>query len=226
MHSGEKAAKPKSLFWKSATDCMRFDCRIWICKSTRAQLMIWNSFSARTTASPCSHVVSADERRLRSKRGRNRGEIKGNGASFTVGCSCSTSSFTCRCITSLSELLGSQILVHVKVYFLQLLLFCRDDSRWKLEAITAEKSNLTLSTPVGVWWRSYGLGLNQTRKLHLRWKSVHFSSNIKTLVCVSINFCIRILETWLDNQLELPFCFHFIIYLTSCPFLLNFCNQS
>lgn len=105
MHNGERATKPRSQLWKSATDCTRFDWRIWICKSRRAPLPIWNSFSLRTTASPCSHVVSVDERRLRSKRRRNWGEIKGKRASFTVGCSCSTSSFTCRCITLLWELL-------------------------------------------------------------------------------------------------------------------------
>lgn len=50
---------------------------------------MWNPFSLRTSASPCSHVVSAHERRLWSKgRGKWR-EIKWKGAAFTVGCSCS-----------------------------------------------------------------------------------------------------------------------------------------
>lgn len=82
-NGGETETKPKSLLWKRPTDSTRFDWRIWICKSRRARLVIWNSCSAPTTASPCSHIVSADERWLRSKRHRHQGETKENGASFT-----------------------------------------------------------------------------------------------------------------------------------------------
>lgn len=39
------APKPKSLLWKLATDCTRFDWRIWICKAQGAQLVVWNSLS-------------------------------------------------------------------------------------------------------------------------------------------------------------------------------------
>lgn len=128
MVNGETETKPKSLLWKRPTDSTRFDWRIWICKSRTARLVIWNSCSARTTASPCSHIVSADERWLRSKRRRHQGETKENGASFTFGCFWSTSSFTRGCITLHSELLSS----HVKVYFLLLLLFWHDDPSWQL----------------------------------------------------------------------------------------------
>lgn len=100
----QKAPKPKSLLWKLATDCTRFDWRIWICKAQRAQLVVWNSFSARTTESPCGHVV--DERRLRSKRRRNRRGNKGKRGIVHSWMFLLYIIFACRCVTSLSELLS------------------------------------------------------------------------------------------------------------------------
>lgn len=151
MHNGETAMKPKSLLWKLATDCTRFDWRIWICKARRAQLMVWNTFSATTTESPCGHVVSVDERRLKETQNPGGG-MRGNRASFTAGCSCNTSSFTCRCITLLSELLSHISQCEGVPSTASVVL------TWWFKRVTIKvKSMLAFGTPVGIWWRSYDL---------------------------------------------------------------------
>lgn len=178
MHNGEAATKPRSLLWKSATDCTRFDWRIWICKSWREQLMIWNEFSPRTSASPCSHVVSVDEIRLWSNRHRNWGQNKvdeGHHSQLDVPVARNLLLVVASpCCQSCS---APQILVHVKVYFLQLLLFWHDGESRQLKLVLLLVWNREVMPcgTVGDFWGlccgDFGDCVNSAKKKEGRWKS-------------------------------------------------------
>lgn len=131
--------------WKSATDCTIFECKIWIYKSRRAQLVIWNSFSVEdncvTLQSRCVYEWKMTPIKETQQPRGNTGEE----GTLHSWCSCSTSSFTCSCITWLSELLCTSLItvVLVKVYFTRVLgFFVHDCSTWWIKASSENQSHM------------------------------------------------------------------------------------